>query len=105
MDGYPRLARLMGSNPALAIFRRYGTLNAQNILYMQAELDQLERELQGIALEDRHSGHAEKERYSREWWRLARAQGGDSLQWNKCLEVRAKLNEYSAFLPIMLEQV
>ncbi|KAL8788161.1 MAG: hypothetical protein Q9213_001800 [Squamulea squamosa] len=99
MDGYPRLARLMGSNPALAIFRRYGSLNAQNILYMQAEINELEKELQDIAREDRLSEHAERQRYSREWWRLARAQGADSLQWKKCLEVRAKLNEYSCVSP------
>lgn len=96
MDGYPRLAHLMGSDPALAIFRRYGSLNAQNMLYMQAELNELESELHAVASEDRFSGHTEKERYSREWWRLARAQGGDSLQWKKCLEIRTKLREYSA---------
>ena len=95
MDGYPRLGRLMGESPPLAIFRRYGTLNAQNILYMQAEINELEKELQDISSEDRYSDSIEKQRYSREWWRLARAQGGDSLQWKKCLELREKLNEYS----------
>ncbi|KAL9032127.1 MAG: hypothetical protein Q9180_006684 [Flavoplaca navasiana] len=98
MDGYPRLAHLMGSDPALAIFRRYGSLNAQNLLYMQAEINELQRELQEIALEDRVSGHEEKERYSREWWRLARAQGANSLQWKKCLEIRQKLNDYNSAL-------
>ncbi|KAL8769329.1 MAG: hypothetical protein Q9209_004711 [Squamulea sp. 1 TL-2023] len=65
---------------------------------MQAEINKLERELQDIAREDRLSGHAERQRYSREWWRLARAQGADSLQWDKCLEIRAKLNEYNSAL-------
>ena len=95
MDGYHRLSQLMGSTPAVAIVRRYGTLNIQNILYMQAEISELETELQQIAVEDRFSGDPEKERFSREWWRLAGAQGGDSLQWNKWLEVRTKLDEYS----------
>lgn len=85
----------MGESPALTIFRRYGTLNAQNILYMQAEINELEKELQDISSEDRYSSNSEKQRFSREWWRLARAQGGDSLQWKKFLELREKLDEYS----------
>ena len=96
MDGYPRLAQLMGATPPLAIFRRYSTLNTQNILYLQAEINELEHELQDLSLTDRNSGHSEKERYSREWWKLAGAQGGDSLQWNTWLELRTKLDHYSA---------
>jgi hypothetical protein len=32
----------MGSHPELAIFRRFGALNLQNILFMQAEIAGLE---------------------------------------------------------------
>lgn len=95
MDGYPRLGTLMGANPALAIFRRYGFLNVQNLLHLQAEINELEKELQEIALEDRCSNSGERQYFSREWWKLAQAQGADSLQWRKCLELRLKLNEYS----------
>ena len=48
----------------LAIFRHDGTLNAQNILYMQAEINELEKELQEISKGDRYSGNEEKQRSS-----------------------------------------
>ena len=98
MDGYARLGDLMGTNGALAIFRRYGRLNIQNLLYLQAELNELEQELKEIAFEDGLPENRETQRYSKEWWRLARGCGQDSLQWRKCLEIRAKLQEYSADL-------
>lgn len=96
MEGYPRLGALMGAKPELAIFRRYSKLNMQSLLYMQAEINELETELQEIAFEDHRSGDPEMQKYSREWRRLAGAVGGRSLQWNKWLELRAKLHEYSA---------
>ena len=44
--GYPKLAGQMGLRPEVAIFRRFGALNAENLLYFQAELALLERDLQ-----------------------------------------------------------
>jgi hypothetical protein len=43
VNGYPKLARHMGASPEIAIFRRFGALNAQNLLYLQAELVHLEK--------------------------------------------------------------
>ena len=94
LEGYPRLSALMGRDPALAVFRRYGSLCAQNLLYMQAEVNELHCELKEIANEDHYAEDEERKLYSKEWGRLARARGEDSLQWSKFLEVRAKLDEY-----------
>ena len=94
VEGYPRLSSLMGADPPLAIFRRYSALNAQTLLYLQAEINQLERELQEISEEDFRSNDPKKSAFSREWWKLAGATGVDSLQWEKCLHVRAKLDQY-----------
>ncbi len=44
--GYTALALLMGRVPEVAIFRRFSTLNARNLLYLQAELVQLEDDLE-----------------------------------------------------------
>jgi hypothetical protein len=41
--GYPKLACHMGIYPELAIFGRFGNLNVQNLLYLQAELVLLRR--------------------------------------------------------------
>ncbi|KAL9115130.1 MAG: hypothetical protein Q9227_000924 [Pyrenula ochraceoflavens] len=46
--GYPALAHLVGHEPGFAIFRRFGALNAKLLLYMQAELVQLEQELSDL---------------------------------------------------------
>jgi hypothetical protein len=46
--GYPKIARLMGENPDLAIFRSFRELNARNLLYYQAELVHLEDQLSGM---------------------------------------------------------
>ena len=94
VEGYPRLGSLMGADPPLAIFRRYSALNAQTLLYMQAEINQLEQELQEISSEDFKSKDQEISAFSREWWKLAGATGGNSLQWSKCLHIRAKLDQY-----------
>ena len=85
---------LMGRDPALAVFRRYGSLCAQNLLYMQAEVNELHCELKEIANDDYYAEDRERQLYSKEWGRLARARGEDSLQRSKFLEVRAKLDEY-----------
>lgn len=50
--GHPRLAELMGRRPQMAIYRRFGYLNAQNLLYMQAELVGLEKALKDLQKRD-----------------------------------------------------
>lgn len=51
MEGYPALAEVMSTNDGLDIFRRFSALNALNLLYMQAEILDLELELQDNAAE------------------------------------------------------
>ena len=45
MEGYSKLASLMGTYSDTLIFRHFGALSAQNLLYLQAELVHLEHEL------------------------------------------------------------
>ena len=44
-EGYPKLACYMGRYHKRAIFRCFGSLNAKILLYLQAGLVRLEREL------------------------------------------------------------
>ena len=60
MADYTRLAALVGTHPETAIFRRFKTLNAKNLLYMQSELVHLEAELSNIELENKLSGESGK---------------------------------------------
>ena len=105
VEGYPKLGSLMGADPPLAIFRRYSALNAQTLLYMQAEINQLERDLQEITEEDFKSSDPERSAFSREWWKLAGATGIDSLQWKRSLDIRAKLDQYCFCLPVPTKYV
>lgn len=96
--GYPRLASLMGAHPEMATFRRFGSLNALNLLYLQAELVDLENKLLKQAKTDAESGHFEPSIYHRDWQTLSESmttEDGNPTQWHTMLEVRDKLKEYS----------
>ena len=55
MGDYHKFSKFMGSWPTMSIFRRFGTLNAQNILFLQSELVYLEGKNLHSILED-HRG-------------------------------------------------
>ncbi|KAL8836805.1 MAG: hypothetical protein Q9170_002766 [Blastenia crenularia] len=97
ISGYPGFAQLLGNNGGLAIFRRFATLNAQNLLYLQAELSKLEDELKDLAISDSQSSD-EKRRSFQFNIRDLKCIHNDSIssrQWQKILEIRAKLKEYN----------
>jgi hypothetical protein len=99
VTGYPKLAGQMGLLPETGIFRRFGTLNAQNLLYLQAEIIHLENKLRKVELSDKQSIDGKNARFSVDWYELSKtARGSDnnnSDQWQKVLELRGKLKEYS----------
>jgi hypothetical protein len=94
--GYHAVASFLDMDTGVPIIRRFGLLNTQNLLYMQAELVQLERELECIVNEDARSHDAERIKYSHSVRALQKSsEGGDNFQWNKILEIREKLHQYS----------
>lgn len=122
MDGYAKIATLMGAYPEVAIIRRFAALNAQNILYMQAELVDLESRLRRYEEEDRSSGDQNRVDYAVDWFKLSnavdaspssgsqtgtstndeseKADDGDNevpqgRRWRLVLQIREKLKEYS----------
>ena len=96
MEGYPELASIMGRYFEMGILRRFGTLNTLNLLYLQAELIELETHLQEIAGRDAKSDVPFRSDFAQDWVLLSSPSGnGDEEQWQKVLDVRAKLKEYS----------
>jgi hypothetical protein len=98
MSGYSRLASMMGAHPELAALRRFGSLNAQNLLSFQAELTYLELKLKRCAKADADSGHPDRTLYDRDWQTLsdsAQALDGNSEQWQTILAIRKTLKQYS----------
>jgi len=100
-EGYTRLASFMGTHPESAILRRFGFLNAMNLLHLQAELTCLENDLRSAAKADSESGHEARILYDKDWQSLYNsltAEDGNPTQCNLMMKVREKLNEYSMFL-------
>lgn len=103
VTGYEALARVMGTYPQVAIFRRFGALNLQNLIYLQAEIASLEHQLQLMAAED--NLHPERALFSRDWYELATiatTEGGDTAahkRYDKIVRIRQLLNEYSVYMP------
>jgi hypothetical protein len=98
-NGYSKLASLMGAHPELATFRRFSTLAAQNLLYLQAELVFLENKLRKCVDADASSGDIYREMYDRDWQSLSESgatAGGNGEQWAIVLRIRGVLKEYSA---------
>lgn len=100
--GYPKLAGRMGALPEIAMFRRFGALNARNLLYMQNELYSLEEELKMIEAADSKSDVGNKKMYSRDssWLSpdiVPHLQDGDYRQRDLVLRIRQLLREYSMY--------
>ena len=96
-QSYASLAELLGSHDGLAIYRRFSTLNAQNLLYLQSELIILEDELRRLVLEDSNSQNEQRRSFKSKITALKAAPGEEveGRQWQKVLEIREKLKEYS----------
>ena len=98
MADYNKLASVVGSHQELTIFRKFSTLNAKSLLYMQSELLHLQSELEGIELENKYSDDTEKSAFLTSLFDLKASDGtSKDLQWRKVLEIRGKLKTYSEF--------
>lgn len=96
IPGYPKLGGRMGMVPEMAMFRRFGTLNAQMLLYMQSELIHLENDLRELEQEDSRSDQPCESKYSRDcFFLLNPTTPGDNRQLKLVMEIKAKLKEYS----------
>lgn len=97
----------MGTWTDMSIFRRFGYLQAQNILYLQAELAHLEDELDAIREGDNphfidDEKRADECRDKAQEWQKLMDLGEESDEYLLVMRIREKLNEYSefSFLPL-----
>lgn len=94
--GYPRLSGQMGLIPETQIFRSFRALNARNLLYLQAELNVLEEELQKIEVEDSKDVENGKTLYAVDWeWLNQPEDGQETEQRNLVWKIREILEKYS----------
>jgi hypothetical protein len=99
MKGYNKIAALMGRYPESAIISQFSELNIQNLLYLQAELIGLQKDLRELEDANDRSSDPERSAYSRNWDALssAKKEGGSNEQWKLMQLINVKLKEYSAF--------
>ena len=103
LAGYPKLAGRMGAMPEVAMFRRFGALNARNILYMQNELVIIEDQLKEIEVEDSEGDEGKKRFYRRNSFWLQKSEmevngeprDGDTRQLDLVMKTRKLLKDYS----------
>ena len=102
--GYTRLADFMAWDPPTASFHRFGSLNAMNLLGMQAELCSLQEELELNAKNNEKRG-PEHRRLQCDWTSLDSGQPESEERKNLLMKVRSKLDEYSALRMAALQGV
>lgn len=94
--GYPKLAARIEIQPDLSIYRGFRALNAQNILYLQAQLIELEAKLRTQQARDDTNPHGKKALYAKTWfWLEKSASDGDTKQLDLVVKIRQVLSEYS----------
>ena len=94
-EGYEKMATLMSCHTEFAVFRRFGKLTFLNLLYLQAELTHLEADLRELVGRNRADPY--RKIYSKHWWYMSQSEDehDDREQWEKVLQIREKLKEYS----------
>ena len=92
-DSYAGFGALMNGNSDVAIVRKFGDLNAQNILYLQAELVTLENKLRKQEYHDRYYGEGVVRNFHHDYGILV--QHEESAQYSLLARIREKLREYS----------
>lgn len=104
-QGYGRIAEMLAIHPTNAVFRQFGSLNALNLLYYQAELTQLEVDLCEAARLDRDDTDRCRQLYFRSHWLLSHGSIHDGeptaesmVQWKLVLKMRRVMKEYSMSL-------
>jgi hypothetical protein len=98
VNGYPKLGEHMGLFLELAIFRWFGGLNAQILLYLQAETIELEMLLHRSENENKLSEVGKRSRFSVNWFWLGHAKTDkERKEWDLVQKIKEKLKDYSTY--------
>jgi hypothetical protein len=95
MEGYEKLSQFMGNSHTdghFLIFQKSSNLSVQNLLYLQAEIVDLQESLTILAKADAESEDPRRQSFAKDWWLLSTAE--DNRQWKTFLQLRSKLKEY-----------
>jgi len=95
--GYQKLSCLMGRLPEFAVYKRFGALNTLNLLYLQTELADLERQLHETSEIAAYSPDLLESRSDFDWTSIVRtdASGNHTEQYKLIIQIRGALQQYS----------
>ncbi|KAI4261280.1 MAG: hypothetical protein L6R42_003516 [Xanthoria sp. 1 TBL-2021] len=98
LPGYPSFAHFVSQDGDASIYRRYESLSARNLLYLQSELHELEgqlEELDAADVKERDSDDDESRKIARLWHHYAQADNERALR-HRALQakIRPKIKEY-----------
>lgn len=99
-DGYPALAAWIGGDPdgETLVLRRFRRLGARNLLHLQSQLIQLEKEIDDLDLQARTSADLNSRQASRRWETLielaADCARPEKARMEKVEELSVKIKEY-----------
>lgn len=112
LNGFPRVAQKLASDPdkTTTIFRRFDRLSARNLIYLEAELAELEAQQDTLDAADAKSRSGEVRDCHTEWTTFEQlASGRDSngdptnpgqaAKLELALKIRSKIKEYRKRLP------
>ena len=76
LDGYPTFSRFIAKDPDAAIYRKFESLSARNLLYQQSQLNDMERQLEELDSKDATEkavdiNNEAGERVARDWQHFA----------------------------------
>ena len=103
MEGYAKFASFMGKHPESVQVLRFSDVNLQNILYLQAEIYGLREDLRKIEAQSQNSSSEDVKNFALDWYTLANTQDDDGTankQWQKVIQLRELLKEYSIDPPL-----
>lgn len=85
----------MSHHNEMGILRRFNDLNFKNLLYLQAELVDLEKELERLSQADSASIGSPQASYEKHWPLLRESESDGSGISCKFLQIRDTLDQYS----------
>jgi hypothetical protein len=93
-SGYPRLAERIAVKPETGIYRRFDALNARRILYLQAELCAIEKDLQLQEKNDNRDPRGHRSDFASDYESMLEAME-DNPQLDLVKKMQDKLEQYS----------
>ena len=99
LEGYPTFAAFIAKDKDAAIYRRFENLSARNLLYLQSELHDLERQLEDIDREDAKDIENELAQRAATHWTHYEQDSNEQAQRRRKLQrtIKEKIKEYRTY--------